>query len=49
MPQLKIECNCEGAPDIVTMVMNGVVPVAQLVCRNCQSYYVSVGVKVKNA
>ena len=49
MPQLKITCGCDKEPDILTMVVKGVVPIAQLVCRNCKHALVCVGVDVTNA
>lgn len=49
MPKREIKCGCETEPDILTMVVKGVVPIAQLVCRNCKYALVCVGVDVTNA
>jgi hypothetical protein len=49
MPQLNIKCGCETAPDIKVMVLTGVVPIAQIICQNCEFSYTSVGGEVVNA
>ena len=49
MTQLIIKCGCEKAPDIKVMVLTGVVPIAQIICQNCDFSYVSVGGEVVNA
>jgi hypothetical protein len=49
MPSLHIKCGCETAPDIKVMVLTGVVPIAQIVCQNCEFTYLSVGGEVVNA
>jgi hypothetical protein len=49
MPNLKIKCGCETEPDIKVMVLTGVVPIAQIVCQNCEWVYLSIGGEVVNA
>jgi hypothetical protein len=49
MPSLHIKCGCETAPDIKVMVLTGVVPIAQIVCQNCEFTYLSIGGEVVNA
>jgi len=49
MPQLNIKCGCETAPDIKVMVLTGVVPIAQIICENCDFSYLSVGGEVVRA